>query len=165
MQKTRTVTFVRHLEQTVHAADPPLKPVTGPLPRYKCDRILCSPYLRCRETARLLVPLAGDDVPITIVRHLAEYQGGKDARRRFRLEPGTIVYGPVPGPDEEWYNFECRMTTLLKVITSASAQWGDLLIVTHGIVVNYMHEQMCGTVSPYKRGRHVPFGRGFTVKV
>lgn len=157
----RTVTFVRHLKQTHHATDPPLKSVKEALPRYRFQRILCSPYLRCRQTAQRFIEFSDAFVPMKVEPCLSEYQGGKSARRLFRLDGTTSLHEPIPGPLEHWVQFERRMETLLGIIRSHE---GDLLIVTHGVVVRYMQQRLCGK-SPYTRGRHVPFGRGFSVEL
>lgn len=150
------ITYIRHFEQRNHAvADPPLKPVRAPLPDYgEFDLIVCSPYRRCRETAQLIN--AGKNRPIVVDVRLSEYQGQR--RRTCKLEPQTVAHGPVPGPNEPWEDCQARLDAHYE---ACQQRPGRVLVVTHGICVRYLQIKVEGR-SPWVRGRHVPFGQGFS---
>ena len=148
-------TYIRHLQQTTHTLiDPPLKE-PGTLPVYRFDRVVCSPCLRCRATAKLL---AGDK-PVHIDTRLSEYQGHKRPQGRGKhLHPSTRPFAPLPDFSESWSDCAERLDRFDEWLQGQS---GVTLVVTHGIVVNYMAQKHLGQCQ-WSRGRDVPFGRGFT---
>lgn len=156
-EEEQRVTFLRHFEQRSHReADPPLKQRThrAKLKISPCDRIINSPYRRCRETAQLM---GFHQTPLVIDTRLCEYQGAKK-RREFALEEETLAHGLVPGSDETWTQCAARLDAFLEYLQTLP---GHTVVVTHGIVVRYAQERLCGA-SEFRRGRDVPFGGGFT---
>lgn len=149
------VTYIRHLRQTSHnSADAPL--VSGQQVTSKeYDYVLCSPYLRCRQTLQLYNYEPDVDV------RLCEYEGAKNLKT-FKLHPSTLNSLPrgitPPGPSETWEQCASRIDS---VMTDIERLGGRVLVVTHGIVVRYAQQKLCGS-SPYRRGRDVPYGGGFT---
>jgi broad specificity phosphatase PhoE len=152
-----SITYIRHCEQTSHRiADPPLKRPAGPVAvdgDAPYDQILCSPYLRCRQTAQLLRP----PVPITVDARLSEYHGHKQRRGPLRLHDTTPPAG-VPGLDERWQECAHRLDEFAEYVQTLR---GRVLVVTHGVVVRYMQTKLRGHTE-WPRGRDVPFGAGFT---
>lgn len=149
---THTITYIRHFEQCAHNEfDPPLK--RQPYPRrYRTqqhDVIVCSPYLRCRQTAQACA--AGWETPIVVDYRLCEYRGGKNDRR-------TIIATGFPDCREPWAECEARLDDFHAHLPEGAR----ILVITHGICVRYMQMKLEGS-SPYSRGRRVPFGEGFTV--
>lgn len=152
------VTYIRHLKQTSHrVVDAPI--LSGQQVQIKdYDYVICSPYLRCRQTLELY-----NYEPHVDVR-LCEYQGHKNIKA-LKLHPTTLDTLPqgatIPGPTETWDECAARIDSALRDISKLE---GRVLVVTHGIVVRYAQQKLTGS-SPYKRGRDVPFGAGFTVKI
>ena len=150
----RSAIYIRHFQQTTHTLlDPPVKsPAT--LPLYQFDRVVCSPYLRCRTTAKLL---AGDK-SVHVDARLSEYQGHKRTVGRGKhLHPSTKPFAPLPDFSESWSDCAERMDRFDEWL---QCQPGVTLVVTHGIVVNYMAQKRQGQCR-WARGRDVPFGAGF----
>lgn len=158
--RRRRLIYIRHFEQSSHAcADPPLKRsdenIANPGPY---DRIICSPYLRCRATAQLINDAwAGGERPITVDVRLAEFQGAK-TRKRFKLDATSRQFGEVAPPQETWAQCAARLDAHLAYARSLS---GTTLVVTHGVVVRYAQHQLQGQTR-FARGRNVPFGGGFS---
>lgn len=153
----RSVTYIRHFEQAGHGLfDPPLK--HQPYPRRHCaqryDLIVTSPYLRCRQTAEACA--AGWETPILVDYRLCEYRGAKKNDRSLRM----IVATGFPDANETWRECERRLDDFHTHLPEGAR----VLVVTHGVCVRYMQMKLEGS-SPYSRGRRVPFGEGFTVKL
>lgn len=181
-----SVTFVRHFEQNSHrVCDSDLK---RPLTRHAIpgsalrhyDAIICSPYARCRASARLwqesLAHLCHP--PCLVDARLSKYQGGKQKRAKrvsgagkhkkknqFYLKSCTrasVAADAIPGPDETWEACESRLNAHWEQLQQRLGRGQRILVVTHGIVVRYMQLKLSGH-SPYNCGRDVPFGgTGFT---
>lgn len=155
----RIITYIRHFEQVSHrTVDSPIKPISLPIStQYEYDYIISSPYLRCRQTAELI---NNNNKPIYIDVRLSEYQGHKNLKS-FKIDPSSLVFGPIPGPNETWDSCAKRLDDHLNYILSLS---GNILIVTHGIVFRYMQQKFFG-YSSYAKGRNVPYGGGFTIQI
>lgn len=168
---SRTITIIRHAQQVSHRqidspiiASPP--PLTVPY-----DAIITSPYLRCRQTSQARsavypgqtsLACSGQKVqkPIHVDVRISEYQGHKRPLHQS-LDPTTSAYGPIPLYEETWEQFRTRLDSHWEYIRGLKE---SLLIVTHGIVVNYFSEKINGT-KMYPRGRDVPFASGFTINI
>lgn len=138
------VKYIRHFEQkSRRVIDSPVKDLdveqlkSG---KQKYDHIICSPYLRCRQTAALF----GDNIVIN-----CEYQGSKSIKT-FKLDSTTSEWkDEIPDMTETWEECANRIN---KHLDEVSCLEGNILVVTHGIVVNYAHEQLIAS-RKYKRGR------------
>jgi len=158
-----SVTFIRHFQQSTHSiADPVLKqPVRACTPGEHYDLIVCSPYRRCRETAAWINAATGRDTPIIVDHRLSEFQGSK-RRRSFNLDRSTVNYGPIPGTDEDWDDCARRLDSQYASLQQHAGR-RTILVVTHGVCVRYLKLKLEGKTT-WKRGRDVPFGRGFIVE-
>jgi broad specificity phosphatase PhoE len=154
---SRTITYIRHFEQSSHRiVDSEIK--SPYLVDYQYDYIISSPYLRCRQTAEFIN--SNTQKPIYVDVRISEYQGDKNLKT-MNFDPSTLVFGPIPDNTETWEQCSKRLDDHLNYILSLQ---GNVLIITHGIVVRYMEEKFFGR-SQYSRGRHVPFGRGFEIRL
>lgn len=148
----RTITIVRHAKQTAPGTlDPPILPITD-VPTYEFDYIFSSPFLRCRQTAKLLNK--SNKLHYTDAR-LSEFI----ADRRV---PGTYDFitlndSPIPTSNNETYaQFTARLDSMLEFINKYVP--GNVLIVTHGLAVKYF-DDVYG-LKRYTRGRDVPYMDG-----
>jgi len=121
------------------------------------DVVLCSPYVRARETARLLSDTAGFEstVVLRVDERLREKEFGiLDRLTRLgiqqkhpeldeqRAHVGKFYFRPPGG--ESWCDVILRLRSLLEMITR---EYGDrrVLVVAHQVIVNcmrYLIEQM-----------------------
>ena len=174
---SKTVTYIRHFKQLSHRnTDSKIntKSLPNPIPAFEYDLILCSPYLRCRQTAELINVR---NKPIEIDSNLSEYQGHKKLKL-LKLTPSTQQY-EIPVLDETWEECDERLNRHIENVNTKNNV--KILVITHGIVVNYMQEHfikrscckqqdLCDKYyhmgyKTHKRGRDVPFGKGFTVVI
>jgi broad specificity phosphatase PhoE len=154
---SRTITFIRHAQQTSHREiDPPIIQAPSPID-VPYDLIITSPYLRTRQTAQAV---NGYQKPIYVDVRISEYQGHK-APKKIQLDAGTIPFNPIPLYNETWSECQKRLDQHWEYVKSLNQ---NVLVVTHGVVVNYIYEKITGK-KMYKRGRDVPFGNGFTVRI
>ena len=152
------VTFIRHAEQYRNGSiDPHIKPGVFAV-NVTYDNIISSPYLRCRETAAAVNTA---QKPTYIDVRLSEYQ--TQPHRNNKLDPSTLQWGPVP-VKETWEECAARIDAFYDYVREFSKIYGNTLVVTHGVVVNYLHEKTTGTKLA-ARGRNVPFVGGFTLNV
>ena len=159
------ITYIRHAQQTSHRTlDPAIK---APPAHFdiSLDYIISSPYRRCRQTADAILKLDSAAHPesepksLVIDVRISEYQGSKSPKTGSpKMDPSSMVFGPLPPIDETWEDFVRRMEEHWEWVTTLT---GQVLIVTHGVVVNYMHEKVTGK-KLYSRGREVPFVTGFS---
>lgn len=150
------ITFIRHQQQTHHSLDPNIIDISE-IPEYKYDIIICSPYRRCRETAIAFSKNGQTSIYVDI--RISEFHGNKKIRGSFSDSTKEYLkYGEIP-LHEDWENFTKRVDDFCNSLLPIK---GNVLIVTHGIVVKYLEEKLLGTTT-YKRGRHVPFMKGFTL--
>jgi broad specificity phosphatase PhoE len=140
------VNYIRHFQQTSRRI------VDVAIKNKEYDRIVCSPYLWCRQTASHFKARK-----VVIDPLLCEYQDHKHLRS-FKLDSTTAQYD-VPGSDETWEECARRIDKHIKKIMKME---GTTLVVTHGIVVRYAEQKLLGS-SQYKRGKDIPFGDGFSV--
>lgn len=154
---TKTVTYIRHAKQTSHQMlDPPIQ-LPPPTPGLVYDRIICSPYLRCRQTATYF----STPNPILVDVRISEYHGHKSKKRISTMDSSSLTFGPIPLLTESWPECQHRLEEHWKWVASISDA-SNILVVTHGVVVNYMHEKFTGQkLRP--RGRDVGFGTGFSI--
>ena len=159
-----TVTYIRHLQQTSHRiVDAPLKnKEEHTLCDSKYDVIITSPYLRSRQTAKLYEQsrTTSNYKELVVDVNLCEYHGHK-ALMKFNLDGVTSSFGNIPDSSETWEQCAQRLDTHIETILNLK---GNVLVVAHGIVVNYVEEKLLGK-SSYKRGKDVPYGGGFTVRI
>jgi broad specificity phosphatase PhoE len=121
------------------------------------DVILCSPYVRARETARLLSSAAalGPGVVLRVDERLREKEFGiLDRLTRLGIQQkhpeldeqrqhvGKFYFRPPGG--ESWCDVILRLRSLLEMMTR---EYGDrrVLVVAHQVIVNcmrYLVEQM-----------------------
>ncbi|MEJ7686790.1 MAG: histidine phosphatase family protein [Variovorax sp.] len=113
--------------------------------------ILCSPYLRARETARLVAEhgrLAGSAVTLRIDERLREKEFGiLDRLTKFgigekhpelneqRAHVGKFYFRPPGG--ESWCDVILRLRSLLEMVTREYAG-RRVLVVAHQVIVNCM---------------------------
>lgn len=100
------------------------------------------------------------DKPILVDVRISEYSGAKKPRTG-KLDFTSLEYGPVPLWDESWTACKARLDDHWNEMSQLT---GHVLIITHGVVVNYIHERAYGTPLA-ARGRDVPFVGGFTVVI
>ncbi|RYF74950.1 MAG: histidine phosphatase family protein [Comamonadaceae bacterium] len=113
--------------------------------------ILCSPYLRARETARLVAETAGmnpGEIRLRIDERLREKEFGiLDRLTRFgiqqkhpelneqRLHVGKFYFRPPGG--ESWCDVILRLRSLLEMVTREYSN-RRVLVVAHQVIVNCM---------------------------
>jgi broad specificity phosphatase PhoE len=113
--------------------------------------VLCSPYLRARETARLLLQAAGipqDSVRMRFDERLREKEFGildrltvHGIRRKYpelseqRSHVGKFYFRPPGG--ESWCDVILRLRSLLEMMTREHAAQ-RVLVVGHQVIVNCM---------------------------
>lgn len=149
------ITFIRHLQQTSHrVVDAPI--ITQQRIHHSTtdyDIVICSPYLRTRQTAEMY-----DCQELTVDIRICEYQGHK-ALKTFKLDQSTLSYAtqhsPIPNSSETWNECAKRIDLFLDFVLELE---GNILVVTHGIVVNYASEKLLGK-RKYPKGRDVPYGK------
>ncbi len=108
------------------------------------NHILCSDYLRTKETARYIAKQSGLEPIYTELlreRNFGELRGRPYADLDF--DPFALAYQPVNG--ESWPSFDARTSLAWDQIVALAAQAkGDVLVVTHGfvchsIIANHTH--------------------------
>ena len=120
-------------------------------PEERPEVILCSPYLRAQETARLIAEAAGLQHPAVrrrIDERLREKEFGiLDRLTKFgiqqkhpelnaqRLHVGKFYFRPPGG--ESWCDVILRLRSLLEMITREYAD-RRVLVVAHQVIVNCM---------------------------
>lgn len=97
------------------------------------ERIICSPFLRCRQTALILSDLLGG-LDIEVDSDLREYLGNWP-QSQILLEPTTQSY--ILGQVTE--SFEVFQERVLRVLKK-SYFYDKVWIVTHGIVIRTLAE-------------------------
>lgn len=142
------ITFIRHQQQKNHSLDPDIIH-TSEIPNYDYDIIICSPYLRCRQTALLFYK--GNNIYVDV--NLSDYHENK---KEGNFNTSTLEYHNIPIV-ENWEEFVIRIDYFCKKIKSLTC---DALVITHGIVIKYLEEKLLGT-NNYKQLGYVPFMHGF----
>jgi len=77
------------------------------------------------------------------------------------MHPDSLGFGEIPLWDESWESFTQRVDQHWEEIKKLE---GNILVVTHGVVCNYMHEKLLGK-KLRNRGRDVPFVGGFKIEI
>lgn len=120
-------------------------------PTERPEVILCSPYLRARETARLLAEASGlahPQVRVRIDERLREKEFGiLDRLTKFgiqqkhpelneqRVHVGKFYFRPPGG--ESWCDVILRLRSLLEMVTREYAD-RRVMVVAHQVIVNCM---------------------------
>lgn len=106
------------------------------------DRILVSPYRRCRETAAMLIESVNhpqnpeDEIPIIVVPDFGEYLGNQYKKRiEIELDPITKSFNP---PIDHHYGHLTKRVTRQYRLLHQVGYGGVTWIVTHGIVIHAM---------------------------
>lgn len=146
---------IRHQKQVSGARDPDIHPIDpSALSHIKpYDVIVCSPYKRCRRTAMEINKLLGANTQIIVDGRLSEYRTGNV---HGKMDPESLKCGVIP-TNEEWSDVQMRLDDALPDIQSIQ---GNVLVVTHGVVVKYYEQKLLGETQ-YKRGHDVPYIGGF----
>ena len=92
--------------------------------------IICSPYLRCRQTADEIIKMLGYDVPIKVDNRISEFLGHHQYQS---VHDDTAKYNP-PHP-EKFFQFQRRVTDFYYSTPKTNGCW----IITHGIVIKTIH--------------------------
>ena len=154
------ITIVRHSQQTSHQIiDASLKKMLSKhnIDITLYDLIICSPYLRCRETEQ---KLNSTGLPISIDVRLSEFQySDKPFKRISQLTETTLSFGNIPITNELWEDFINRVETVFSDIQNLNK---NILVITHGLVVKHLYEYLSAHTQ-WNRGRDVPFIGGFTL--
>lgn len=164
-----SITFIRHFEQESHrVVDSPIRPIKN-IPRLDGvpDLVICSPYLRCRQTADSYAEFS----TLQMDPRICEYQGHKkqkkfalDKSTMYLFETGKLNLQDIPTFTETWEECRDRIDEFVVDLCKLSLDYKNILVVTHGVIVRYLELKLCGD-SPFKRGRDVDFGGGFTVNL
>lgn len=149
------ITFIRHARPSSHKfLDPPMRPTRSSDLEYgEYDFIVTSPYLCCRETARLL----NNNRPTYVDVRLSEFQFEK---KLGSLNVDTTIYGDIPGTEETPEQFHKRVLDVYGYIREIP---GNVLVITHGTVIKFLREEKWSSTR-YKSGDDVPYLDGFQVK-
>lgn len=110
--------------------------LAGIVERYGApSRIVCSPYLRTRETAAIAMEVCGREIPMTIDVRLSEYLGNQRGEMRGTCRPETATHRP---PTRE------TMTDLRRRCSDylgSLVETGELVLhVTHGLFIRVISE-------------------------
>jgi broad specificity phosphatase PhoE len=121
----------------------------GKLPKdEQPDVLLCSPYVRARETARLILETSGMDLRLRIDERLREKEFGiidrltvHGIRAKFpelqaqRAHVGKFYFRPPGG--ESWCDVILRLRSVIEMVTREHG--GErVLVVGHQVIVNCM---------------------------
>lgn len=151
------LTVIRHARQTIAGRlDPPLAAhQTAPayLQMDSYQLIICSPYLRTRQTVELLGP---SKAPCRLDARLSEFLGNPKAGR---YHADALQCGGIPEASESWEAFAARVEDFIASLRFLSPGT-EVLIVTHGLVVKYLAQRLLPDQSLYPRGRDVPYMGG-----
>ncbi len=94
------------------------------------DMVVCSPYLRTRQTAEILVSLCTNEPGVIIEPLLSEYLGNQKGELRGCMRDETSKHNP---PIEETMNqFRTRVKEYLERVSQFQ---GKIYLVTHGLFV------------------------------
>ena len=151
-----TLTYVRHAKQKYsNHLDPPI--IENPLPLgMQFDFIICSPYLRCRQTAMALNVVR--KTPIYVDINISEFLG-KHNRIGF-MSLSSTKYGIIP-MNETFDEFDKRLDDHLDYVLSFK---NNILIVTHSFNVKLMQIKLTGRTD-YDENAPVPYVEGFTIHI
>lgn len=155
----RRLTIIRHARQAaVGKLDPPLAAgQTAPsyLAMASYQLVICSPYLRTRQTVELLDP-QGTVPRLPPDPRLSEFLNG---HRQGHYHPGTVACGGIPGPEESWRGLVARVEDFMSWARRLEPSV-SVLVVTHGLVVKYLAHRLLPDRTVYLRGRDVPYMGG-----
>jgi broad specificity phosphatase PhoE len=183
----KSITFIRHAEkQWDNNKGPKDKPAHDPgivenqdslFDHIKdnvgnIDLIICSPYLRCRQTASKILEKIGI-TNIKIDSMFGEFLGWQ----KFRdVEEETTRYGNLPSPGETIAQLNSRVDLILKkmnahsysssVVDDGDYNFQNCIIVTHGIIVKNAAEKLSKCNFKNNLNRPIPNfgpGQGFTI--
>lgn len=97
------------------------------------EKIVCSPYLRARETAQIareiILNITGDKLEISCDPLIGEYLGhhkNKDISSCLHKE--TLIHNPIP--PEQWKQYSSRVRKHLRSAKS------NIWYITHGLVID-----------------------------
>ena len=121
----------------------------GKLPRQRAPEVLlCSPYVRARQTAKLIVETSGLDLRLRIDERLREKEFGiidrltvHGIRAKYpelsqqRSHVGKFYFRPPGG--ESWCDVILRLRSLLEMMTREHGGC-RVLVVGHQVIVNCM---------------------------
>ena len=151
-----TLTYIRHSKQKYHNhLDPPI--IKSPLPLdIQFDFIICSPYLRCRQTAMVLNIIRNK--PIYVDINISEFLGKHN--RISSMSLSSTKYGIIP-MNETFEEFDERLNDHLDYVLSFKK---NILIVTHSFNVKLMQMKLTGRTD-YDENVPVPYVKGFSVYI
>lgn len=95
--------------------------------------IICSPYLRCRETALEMVSVLNVIVPIKCDNTLAEYLGNRPTEE-LDVDSTTSIYTP-PHP-ENFDDLDVRVRIHNDKMSTLDTSPEPIWFITHGIVLH-----------------------------
>ena len=146
-----TLTYIRHAQQECcNYLDPSI--IKNPLPLdIEFDFIICSPYLRCRQTAISLNVIK--KIPIYVDINISEFLGKHD--RIGNLNLSTTKYGIIP-MNETFEEFDERLDNHLNYVLSFK---NKILIVTHSFNVKLIEMKLTGNDNI---NGAIPYLQGFT---
>lgn len=156
------LTVIRHARQTMPGRlDPPIA-ADQTAPTYleidKYQLIICSPYLRTRQTVELL---GQGKLRYGLEPRLSEFV---DSPKTGRYHPGTLECQGIPEALETWEAFTARVEDFVASIRFLTPGI-KVLIVTHGLVVKYLAQKLLPSQTLYPRGRDVPYMGGIEFDV
>ena len=95
-------------------------------------KIICSPYLRTRETAEVISNLSG--VPYEIHKDASEYLGWNSDINDQDFYPETLEYGPfvIESMDEFQDRVKFFLHELLNMLNDGDHIW----VITHGLIIS-----------------------------
>lgn len=111
------------------------------------DQIICSPYLRTRDTAKNMSKVLVKDCPISIDKNLSEYLGNHK-QHDLDVTETTKSYNP-PHP-ESFLELKDRVKHHNLEIMKQNIKHKIIWIVTHGLIIKEL-----ATLNNLKRPKHV----------
>lgn len=97
------------------------------------DLILCSPYLRTRQTAEIFASQCQSSTQIMIDRDLSEFLGNQESLSINDVLPETWENSPYP--PETMQQFQTRVRRFYNSV-KRDANSGLVFVITHGIFLN-----------------------------
>ena len=148
-----TLTYIRHAQQECcNYLDPPI--IKDPLPlNINFDFIICSPYLRCRQTAIALNVIRNK--PIYVDTNLSEFLGKHNRIGTFNST--STKYGVIP-INESFEEFDERLNNHIDYVLGLK---NNVLIITHSFNVKLIEIKLTGKTN-FTKDSPVPYVKGFT---
>ena len=117
------------------------------------DKIICSPFLRARQTTDMIVGLLKLNIPIEIDTTISEYLGWIEPKGKMAdVDATTRRYITPKLGEEKLKDVQKRVNTHIKSVNilKYSNPCQNILIVTHGIIISKICKKMYNINDSFK---------------